>query len=175
MYWFTADEHYGHKNVLRYCERPFLSIEEMDEELIARHNEVVGKNDTVIHAGDFTLFKDRQYVHQKYCMRLNGKHIYLEGSHDYWLKGWRPLQIWTKNIRNHYFVVCHYNMRVWPRSHYNSIHLFGHSHCGLNPMDKSFGKSWDIGVDCNNFYPYSEEDIIKIMKHRPDNFNLVKK
>jgi calcineurin-like phosphoesterase family protein len=62
-------------------------------------------------------------------------------------------------------------MRVWPRSHYNSWQLYGHSHGRLEPV----GKQWDVGVDNNNFYPVSFDQLVEIMKNRPDNFNLVKK
>jgi hypothetical protein len=66
--------------------------------------------------------------------------------------------------------LCHWCMRVWPKSHYNSWHLYGHSH-GKLPSE---GKSHDVGVDNNNFYPLSLIEITKIMKYKPDNFNLVK-
>lgn len=58
MYYFTADEHYGHKRIIEYSNRPFETVEEMDETLINNHNSVVNVNDTVIHAGDFTLWKN---------------------------------------------------------------------------------------------------------------------
>ena len=44
---FTADEHYGHGQVIAYCQRPFASLEEMDEALIERHNALVKKKDLV--------------------------------------------------------------------------------------------------------------------------------
>lgn len=69
-------------------------------------------------------------------------------------------------------------MLVWPRSHYNSWQLFGHSHGGLSHTNSDnliHGKQMDVGVDTNNFYPYSFEQIQKIMEKRPDNFNLVRK
>lgn len=170
-YWFTADEHYAHKNIIHYCNRPFSTIEEMDETIIRNFNSVVFKNDTVIHAGDFTLLKDREEIYKKYINRLNGKHIFLIGSHDYWLRSTHNSYIWERKILDHYFVVCHYAMRTWARSHYNSIQLYGHSHGNLNPI----GKQHDIGVDNNNFFPLSAKQIIDIMRERPDNPNLVKR
>jgi calcineurin-like phosphoesterase family protein len=68
-----------------------------------------------------------------------------------------------------YIVLCHYAMRVWPRSHYNSIQLHGHSHGRLLPI----GKQWDVGVDNNNYHPVPFDQIIEIMSVREDNFNLV--
>jgi calcineurin-like phosphoesterase family protein len=141
----------------------------MDSEIIKRHNERVTFEDTVIHAGDFTMLKDKKEVYKKYINQLNGTYIFLKGSHDYWLE--KAPQIWEHTIDGIFVVVCHYAMRTWARSHYGSFHLFGHSHNKL----ESFGKSMDIGVDTNNFYPWSFDQIKEIMKTKPDNFNLVKK
>jgi calcineurin-like phosphoesterase family protein len=163
MYFITGDEHLGHKNILKYCNRPFSSIEEMDEEIIKRHNKVVSKEDTVIHAGDFTLMPSLREVQLKYVSKLNGAHIFLKGSHDRWLNGLNVHQIWERKIGENYIVVCHYAMRRWPRSHYGSILCYGHSHGEL----ESLGKSMDVGVDTNNFYPYSLDKIVEVMKSKP--------
>lgn len=168
MYFFTADEHYGHENIIRYCNRPFQDTKEMDRELISRHNDVVEPEDYVIHAGDFTL--KGQAAAAEYVKHLNGRHIFLRGSHDEWLGG-RSNDIWEKTIEGHHIVVCHYAMRVWPGSHYNSWQLYGHSHGRLGPV----GKQWDIGVDNNNFYPVSFKQLIEIMRFRTDNEGLVRK
>ncbi|MBN1673114.1 MAG: metallophosphoesterase [Kiritimatiellae bacterium] len=167
MHFFTADEHYGHKNIIRYCRRPFASVEEMDSELIRRHNEVVSDEDTVIHAGDF-VFRGKREA-RVYVAELKGSHIFLRGSHDHWLDKNAP-QIWESTIEGRHIVVCHYAMRVWPRSHYNAWQLFGHSHGRLDPI----GKQWDIGVDNNDFYPVSFTRLQQIMQDRPDNPNLIK-
>jgi hypothetical protein len=57
---------------------------------------------------------------------LNGTNIFLKGSHDYWLKGTKFHEIWEGRIEKQYVVVCHYAMRTWARSHYNSWQLYGH-------------------------------------------------
>jgi len=176
MFWFTADEHYGHRRIIRpdYENRPFDTVEEMDEALITNHNSVVSKGDITVHAGDFTLWTNIEGIYKKYIHRLNGGHVFLKGSHDYWLQRKKSMQIWERNIKidgqKYYFVVCHYNMRTWARSHYNSIQLYAHSHGRLPPI----GKQHDIGVDNNNFYPISANQIINIMKDRPDNPNLIR-
>ena len=181
-YFFTADEHYYHNKILQYCNRPFTSIQEMNETLINNHNGIVEKDDITIHAGDFTLLKNKEMIYKNIINRLNGKHIFLVGSHDYWLSkhntssySYIGQQIWEKLIfhegQKYYIVVCHYAMRTWARSHYNSYQLYGHSHGKLDPV----GKQHDIGVDNNKFMPVPMDDIVGIMKDRPDNFNLVKK
>jgi calcineurin-like phosphoesterase family protein len=161
-----------HKKSIKYCNRPFENIEEMNEELIIRHNSVVNKEDVVIIAGDFS-FANKIDTYRKIIRRLNGQLIFLRGSHDGWMgkNGYGFHEIWERTIQKQKIVVCHYAMRVWPASHYNSWQLYGHSHGRLEPE----GKQWDIGVDTNNFYPYSFDEIKQIMEKRPDNFNLVKK
>ena len=50
--YFTADSHFGHANVIKHCNRPFTTLEEMNEALIANWNARVHKNDHVYIAGD---------------------------------------------------------------------------------------------------------------------------
>ena len=57
-------------------------------------------------------------------------------------------------------VLCHYSMRKWNKSHYGSWHLYGHSHGNLPPL----GLSFDVGVDTNDYYPYSLDDVSNKMK-----------
>lgn len=167
MLLFTADEHYLHKNIIKYCNRPFKSVEEMNEVLISNHNSKVKNGDLVIHDGDFCLGSREQA--QDIIRRLNGKHVFLIGDHDKWLGKRKQWDIQFYQIGQNQLIVCHYCLRTWPRSHYNSWHLFAHSHGRLEPI----GKSWDIGVDNNDFYPLSENEIVEIMKARPDNPNIV--
>ena len=71
MIYFTADLHLGHKSIIQYCNRPFSSLEEMDNTLIDNWNKVVNNSDGVYLLGDFA-WKD----HENYAKRLNGN-IYL--------------------------------------------------------------------------------------------------
>ena len=167
-YFFTADEHYGHHNIIKYCNRPFESTRDMNEILISNHNDIVRANDSVFHLGDFTLgSKSTAY---RYLDRLNGNHHCIRGSHDYWMdKGFK--EIGELKIDGQTIILCHYAMRTWAKSHYNSWQLYGHSHGKLPPI----GKQWDVGVDNNNFYPISFDCMKEIMRQQPDNLNLIRK
>lgn len=168
MYYFTSDEHYNHKNAIKYNNRPFEDVRDMNEELISRHNSVVKSNDVTFHAGDFA-FGYRSKV-QEIIARLNGSHVFLMGSHDQWLGKNHPIQVVDQKFNGQFIVICHYAMRVWARSHYGSWHLYGHSHGRL----PSQGKSHDIGVDNNDYYPLSLDEIAQIMNTKPENLNMVR-
>lgn len=60
MNFYIADMHFGHKNVIRYDNRPFDSIEEMDKAMITLWNETVGDNDVVYILGDFSWYKEER-------------------------------------------------------------------------------------------------------------------
>lgn len=170
MIFFTADTHLGHTKIIYYCNRPFSSIEEMNEKIIENWNNVVGPSDTVYHLGDFSF--GNPYPYRK---RLNGRVELILGNHDrkelcrdvfdkvYDLK--------SIKIENKTIVLSHFAMRVWPKSHFNSFHLYGHSHGILEP----FGKSFDVGVDANGFSPVSFDTVKHIMECLPDNPNWLTK
>lgn len=171
MYWWTADQHFFHHNsktgigIIQFANRPYNSIEEMNEDLISRHNEVVKKEDVVIHVGDFSFGNQKQT--NEIIKRLNGNQIFLRGNHDRWLpKSYKRIleKSFPKNI---HIVACHFAMLTWNRSCHGSYHVFGHTH----GIIEGVGKSMDVGVDTNNYYPYSFDEIVEIMKTKPNNID----
>jgi len=171
-YFFSSDHHFFHTNVLKFCNRPFKNVEKMNSELILRHNAVVGKEDVVVIVGDFS-FADKKKTYEEVISKMNGQLIFLRGSHDKWMgkRGAGFHEIWEKKLGNYYIVACHYAMASWPRSHYNSYQLYGHHHGSLSFPNKSM----DVGVDTNNFYPYSLDNIIEILNKKPETSGLIKK
>lgn len=172
MFFFTSDTHFRHKNIITYNKRPFESLEEHDEALISNWNKKVSPSDTVYHLGDFSFGNPYDYK-----IRLNGNIVLIKGNHDfryeknlYKVFG-KTFECLSINVENQDIFLCHYAMRVWNKSHFNSWHLFGHSHGGLK---EEWGKSFDVGVDSNNFEPLSFLEVKEIMSKKPDNFNLIK-
>jgi len=156
MTWITADTHFGHKNIVKYCNRPFSTIEQMNKTLIDNWNSRVSKKDTVYFLGDFCFGKPEQYIAE-----LNGNIIFIKGSHDSKIKAPYiiPLRI-ILDGDDKLIVLCHYAMRSWEKSHYGSWHLFGHHHGNLPP----YGLSFDVGVDCWDYYPISLDEVADKMK-----------
>jgi calcineurin-like phosphoesterase family protein len=173
-YFFTADTHFNHPEIIRHCGRPFLSIQEMNETIIKNWNLKVGPKDLVYHLGDF-CFGNRK-DHLNYLSRLNGRVILILGNHDSvgdpknygFSEKHKMLEV---KIEKQHITLCHYAMRVWAKSHYDAWMLYGHSHNCLPPE----GKTWDVGVDANDFTPLSFEEIKKIMEARPSNLNWLEK
>ena len=183
MEWFTADNHFGHKNIIKYANRPFSSVDNMDRIMIDRWNDIVNVADIVYVLGDFSL-NDIKFVFPL-IFELNGFIRIIPGGHDWrWIEGYKryniemgklkildPLVSLDDKIGEPSgtgvsllpVVLCHYAMRVWDMSHYGSAHLYGHSHGNL----PSVGRSFDVGVDTNDFYPYSLDEILEKVKEIP--------
>jgi calcineurin-like phosphoesterase family protein len=80
MIYFTSDLHFNHIAVIRYCNRPFASVEEMNTALINNWNSLIRDNDTVYILGDLTLSPYREF--EAIGKSLNGKKILIKGNHD---------------------------------------------------------------------------------------------
>lgn len=168
--WFTSDHHFGHKNIIEFSKRPFKNEDEMNAEMIKRWNEKISKDDIVYHLGDFALMSANR-THQ-IRRQLNGKIYLIKGNHESaalectdcfeWIKDYFELKINDMEDQGpRVIVLSHYAMRVWNASHHGTWHLYGHSHGSLPDDERSL--SFDVGVDCHNFYPLSYQDIKNIM------------
>jgi len=162
--WFTADSHLGHANIIRFCNRPFNDVDEMDTKLIENWNSKVGPKDEVYHLGDFA-FRSK-YHPNIYKNELNGKIHLIFGNHDKknLYGGFNILPPQTEiKINNISITLNHFAMRVWNKSHHGAWHLYGHSHGTLEPI----GLSLDVGVDSHNYFPWSFEEIQEFMNQQP--------
>jgi calcineurin-like phosphoesterase family protein len=172
--YFTSDEHYGHANVIKFCNRPFSSVEEMNEGLVERHNQRVRQGDLVYHLGDMFWRKLGVEKAREIINRLNGQHYYVWGNHEELMESNADLRnrfVWCKDIARVFpskgtdypkIVLCHYAMRTWRGSHRGDWHLYGHTHAGI----PEYGLSFDVGVDARNFFPVSVDEVADIMRRK---------
>ena len=164
--------HFGHTNILKYCNRPFNTIQDMDRALIKNWNDRVAPNDVVYHLGDFA-FASPARISDLLFRALHGRIRLIRGNHDRWIKGFKnenPSKVeW---IRDYYeikdlperIILFHYPIGSWNKAHHGSIHLHGHSHGNYQfswPVSSECGKIMDMGVDCNNYSPVSAEEVIE--------------
>ena len=78
--WLTSDTHYGHENIIAYCNRPYSSAAEMNFDMIRRWNDIVAPEDLVYHLGDFAMGDPAGWP--KYRAALHGRIILVRGNHD---------------------------------------------------------------------------------------------
>ena len=136
---FTSDIHFGHENVIRFDERPFATVEEMDAELIRRWNAKVGKGDLVYVLGDF-IWKTRNEDAPSLIKSLNGQIILIKGNHDRFLhnakakaalagvKDYDDICVTLEDGTKMRCILSHYFMPMYNSHFYQGIHLHGHSH-----------------------------------------------
>lgn len=164
--WFSSDLHLGHRNIIQYSNRGFDTVEAMDETLINNWNARVAKRDVIWFLGDLTL--GGAEVAEAYLQRLNGVIHLIWGNHD--RPPVRQLSRWASsqyaadiNVGGYGITLCHYAMRVWNRSHFGTLMLYGHSHNTLQGNRQSL----DVGVDAWNFRPVSLPEILERMALLP--------
>ena len=170
---FTSDHHFGHTNVIKFCDRPFETVEEMNDVLIQRWNEKISPEDEVYHLGDFGMTKDREMI-SDILDRLNRKIYLIVGNHEgaalnhrkrfKWVKDYFELKVKDESCKNgvQRIILFHYAMRVWRGDYRGTWHLYGHSHGNLPDLEDRY--CFDIGVDCHDFYPLSYEEVKTIMQ-----------
>lgn len=170
MIYFTSDLHFNHSNILAYepITRPFATIDEMNETLIANWNSVVKSEDTVYVLGDFAMGPASD-VH-KLVSRLNGTIKLVRGNHDTpaKLKIYKEMGIEIKDIeyltyKGRFFILCHFPiaseefMQMVVNDNSEVINVYGHVHSNAQ---KGFYKgTYHIGVDTNNLTPISIEQV----------------
>ena len=168
---FTADQHFHHKNIIRYENRPFASVKEMNEQLIARWNKVVGKRDRTIILGDF-VFASEQAA-RDILQQLNGRKGFIKGNHDD-ERILRKLGDCFEFVKDYcylktnygHFVLSHYPFMSWEGKSHGSFHLYGHVH-SKEPQNKQPGDlMYNVGVDVNNYTPVSVFEVLEKLGKR---------
>ena len=163
MIYFTSDTHFGHKNIIEYCKRPFTSVDEMTEGMIHMWNQATNEDD-VYFLGDFAFMGSKQT--KEVFDRLKGRKHLIRGNHDNgnttklgWTSVQDMLEIRPKIVvqgddgedveHKIHIVMCHFPILSWNNMAHGSVQLHGHCHGTLH-NDK--GLRMDVGVDPNNFY-----------------------
>ncbi|MBE7033832.1 MAG: phosphoesterase [Ruminococcaceae bacterium] len=156
---FIADTHFGDDNIRRYENRPFESVAEMDNSLIANWNNAVGENDTVYVLGDFGA----EGYEKEILSKLNGIKYLVKGNHDnkandyYREAGFKEVYDLPVLFKN-FWILSHDAMYVNKNMPY--ANLFGHVH--NNPIIKDYSNQhFCVSVERINYMPISFDEISK--------------
>lgn len=167
MIWFTADLHFGHANIMKYCNRPFSSTDDMDKTILDNINDCVSEDDELYILGDFAMPGRHRLDYALSCFnQINCKNkILIKGNHDsaeILAFPWKAVyQYYELNLPGKTpLILFHFPMEEWNDYYKNSIHLHGHQH-NLSPS-KSEARKFDVGVDAWNFRPVSIIEIERL-------------
>lgn len=165
--WFIADLHLGHKNALKYCNRPFANVELQEKAIIDNWNASVKDGDHIYILGDVSFTKLDKTC--EVLEQLKGNKILIAGNHDAYLRR-KPrfrdcfesvhdmLEIAIEDMSvpggKQHIVLCHYPMASWNRARYGAWMLHGHVH-GRFDQQNLGTRRYDCGVDSNHFSPVS--------------------
>jgi calcineurin-like phosphoesterase family protein len=187
MIYLSSDSHWYHSNIITFCNRPYKSVEEMNEKLIYNWNNIITPEDTIYYIGDFSLaFRPVETI----TPRLNGIKKLVPGNHDwchsYHKKGKRDLKGWIKKYEDYGWEVLpeqtelYYNGQKFNLCHFPSVNdsafddkyeswrpyipedeilLCGHVHEKWMQKDNCF----NVGVDVHDYKPISIQQVIELM------------
>lgn len=175
---FTADLHFDHAAIIKYCKRPFDSVEEMNEAIITRNNSIVKPDDILWILGDLGFCKTPDRL-VELVSRMNGRKMVVLGNHDreryFPIQNrdkmgivelyWRMTERTDKEFGGFHPTLSHFPMISWNRSSHGSFNLHGHTHGTLlfNPNARQL----DVGVDCHNFTPISWKQVVDKLGNIP--------
>lgn len=191
---FTSDLHFGHENVIRFDNRPFNTVEEMDEEMIKRWNTKVGKGDIVYVLGDF-IWKAATNEAVSIIRRLNGQIILIKGNHDRFLhnaaakkalagiKDYDDICVTLEDGTTRRCILSHYFIPFYNGHRYQAIHLHGHSHLTEEAAEevrittelneKGYDlKIYNVGCMYWNYTPVTLDEILERKAYGQANKNV---
>jgi calcineurin-like phosphoesterase family protein len=151
---FIADPHFGHKAVIEYENRPFASVEEMDEALITNWNNTVTKHDIVWLLGDVTLSTKKEYIKHIFS-RLNGHIRFIKGNHDtrsddFYRECGCTFVSRYPVILKEFFILSH--APLYKRFKAPYFNIYGHVHGNDNFVTRT-ENSWCVSVERQDYRP----------------------
>ena len=182
---FIVVHHWHHERIIKYCQRPFSNVEEMDEKLITNWNNVVGDDDIVFHLGDFAKGGSSEWSHL--LQRLMGKIYLILGNHDLKTIGASFSRLedvamqMIINVEGQRIYLNHYPFLCYGGAYRNTWQLFAHVHTCHAKAGKDFSRlsmlfptQYDVGVDNNNFTTVSYGQIKTIIGRQIENAKFCK-
>ncbi len=170
MDYVISDHHFHHKNIIEYCDRPYDSVDEMDEVMVKRWNDVVDPDDEVLHLGDLTISSRTGRLLDLF-ETLNGSVVYVMGNHDHTrldtLDGVEFFKYFRFTHSNHNFYAVH-DPADAPSNHDGWV-LHGHHHNNWPdqfPLVDPTERRVNCSVELIEYRPLSMDRLIDLIERR---------
>ena len=163
----TADLHFGHANVIKFCAHNrghFKDADHMNEEMIRMWNEIVNPEDTTYILGDVAFMSG--YDAALIMMRLNGRKILVEGNHD--RKTLKDINFRNQFAEIHTYldlnyngqkvIMFHYPIAEWDQMFRGAVHIHGHVHGKVSGLEEF--RVRDAGYDATGNIVTLMDDLI---------------
>lgn len=167
---FISDTHFGHANIIRFANRPFDNLKQMDEALLSNWNETVGVGDLVYHLGDVYFDEGHKVFH-----RVHGTVELIMGNHDKVTD--KPLYTrcnkihWWKRFvtpnPNHNFLISHAPLHESGLQNFNEpdhpyMNVHGHIHNNESPS----GPYINISVEKTGYKPIHIDELRTLIQQK---------
>lgn len=176
---FIADPHFGHTNIIKFCNRPFHNTDEMDNTLIKNWNDKVKKKDTVYLIGDLSWHSAE--ITNDILSMLHGKIHWIKGNHDHYLLKDKNFNINRFESIKDYdeikynkqrIILFHYPIASWNAAFHGSTHIHGHIHNNENEYiilnDHIKQNMYNVSVEMIDYTPITLDEL---KKHKGKNNN----
>lgn len=172
MIYFGADLHLGHRNVIDFSDRPFSSLEDMNNFFISELDRIIKPGDEVYLLGDIT-WKNHRYFLEKIQGKKKGITL-IKGNHDgketIKDKHWKEVLDYKEiKIGETKLVLCHYPIESWNKMRYGSIHLHGHTHNNISNEVNKIDNRLDVGYDSTKKVLISIDEVLNRINNENEN------
>lgn len=163
--WFIADTHFNHVNIIKYCSRPFSSVEKMNEILIKNWNLFISNDDLVFHFGDFGFVNNYSNLID-IGNSLNGKKFLIKGNHDknpdsiYIKAGFKKIYEFPIIFKD-FFILSHWPIQLNSNYFHCNIHGHLHNNSEMSCMINDKNLYYSVSVENTSYTPVDFETIKK--------------
>jgi calcineurin-like phosphoesterase family protein len=172
MNWFSSDQHFGHRNIIEYCNRPWNDVDEMNQGIVENWNMLVSTSDTVFVVGDVFLCNPEKA--KEIIQQLNGRKILIRGNHDRSIATMKMVgfdevhsRLKINLLDGRTALLIHHPLSWHQFKSEADILIHGHHHHG----EIVNGYRVNACVDLWNYRPFSEEELCKLPFSTPNSEN----
>lgn len=152
--YFISDTHFGHANIIKYHDRPYKGVPEMDKSMIENWNKVVHPDDLVWFLGDIAFYYDKEQL-RKLVRKLNGNKRIILGNHDRLSKqdyldvGFK--EVFGKPVKLGRYILSHEPIEDFKEE----INIHGHVHSRSLEEDRYY----NVSIEVIGYKPISFDEV----------------